>query len=333
MVKEICRRAIRISCVGMQYVRIFVLQGPVLLALRLFPISFDYVFFVYPGTDSDMDKFVPRYFAKNLRHRTRMILCGFITKPQNAVVGRGLIIAAPSTVRTMVKFRENCELLEQRLQKIAQNCSVKTIAIAGRGASIFLRHNILLEHPFVHGEKGMVFCTIMTLEAVVDKYNLSLRDIDIVIFGAGRIGQSITDFLLTKKSNVVTVTAQTVFDVNNVKVRDRGVDKLCKADIVIVISAKGSDIYPYMKYLKNDAIIIDDTHPRMHKQFDRGVVYRASLALDGVHFKPSLPKYDSDSIPGCMLEAMVCARYGTIESQEAFNEKARTIGFHVRGIT
>lgn len=310
----------------------FVLQKPLLIAANYLPSFFDYVFFVYPGTESDMNGVVPKWFAKNPRFRTQICFGGILTKANTGLSGRGIIVGAPNTVRNMVASEEECILLKQRLQEFADCFSVNAIAIAGRGPSIFLHHNIALDGSFVQGRKGMVFCTIMTLEAVAKKHQVSLQDVNIVIFGAGDVGKSIADFLTVQECKTIIVTAQSVFDKGDIHVENSDIETLREADIIIVISAKGSDIYPHMKNLKDGAIIVDDTHPRMLRPFKRGFVYRAALTMNGSWFIPRLPVYGSKSIPGCVVEAMVHATHGEILNQKEFNIVAREIGLRAYDI-
>ncbi len=311
----------------------FILQKPLLIIMKRLPSFFDYVFFVYPGEEKDMRGVVPSWFAKDPRYRTRIFFGGIITKAQTGLSGRGVVVGAPNMVRNMVASPEECKLLKQRLEEFAQAFSVNAVALAGRGPSIFLYHDIDLEKPFVKGRMGMVFCTIATLNAVAQKHSISLQNNKIVIFGAGDVGKSIANFLKEQDCNVMTVTARSVFDKKNVIIANSDRDVLYNADIIIVISAKGSDIYPHMKHLKDGAIIIDDAHPRMLRTLKNGFVYRAALTIDGTRFIPQLPVYGKKSIPGCVVEAIVRATYGDeIVDQEDFNLKARTIGFRAFGI-
>jgi len=295
------------------------------------PRLFDYVFLVYPGTDKDLDGYAPRWLAKKSVYRSKLSLAGIITKPKGGVIGRGLILVIPNTVRNMLAISSDCVSLKENLQKMAEKLSLKAVAIAGRAPSIFLHHGIELDELFVQGTKGMVFCTIKTVEDVFQKHSLSVEDTKICIFGSGRVGTTIADYLKSYSYNVSLTTANSIFDEKEADTSVADIS-LKNADVVIVISAKGSDIYPYMKHLKDGAIIIDDTHPRMLRPFKRGFVYRASLGIDGLKFTPSLPSYNSDSIPGCVIEAIVQSSSGKIETQQEFNEKATAIGFRTRNI-
>ena len=178
----------------------------------------------------------------------------------------------------------------------------------------------------------MVFCTIETLYSVFNKHDLSMEGANIAVFGAGRVGKSISDFLSEGGYAVTSIRSKSVFDENDCKLSSSIGDVLQMADIVIVISAKGSDFHPYMKYLKDNSIIIDETHPSIQRPFKQGTITRASLSLDGLQFIPSLETYSTTNIPGCVIEAIVFSKHGEIADQALFNEKAREIGFRARNV-
>lgn len=308
-----------------------ILRRPFLWVMRLFPRSFDYMFFVYPGKESDMDGYLPRFFT-NEWCRTQLFFGGIITAPKGENCGRGILVGAPSTVRSMVRSDAECRVLQRRMKKISHSFSIKRVAIAGRAPSIFLRHGISLDNPFVHGEKGMVFCTIETLYSVAHKHGLSLEKANIAVFGAGRVGKSISAFLSEEGYAVKSIRSRSVFDEKDSKLSDSISEVLKTADIVIVISAKGSDFHPYMKYLKDNAFVISETHPPIQRPFKRGTIHRAALSMEGLQFVPSLETYSATSIPGCVIEAIVFSKHGEITDQVLFNEKAREIGFRAGNV-
>jgi hypothetical protein len=305
----------------------FALQGPLLIVGKYLPRYFDYIFFVYPGEKRDMRGVVPYWFSKYKYFRTKIFIGGIVTNPKEGFVGRGLIVGAPSTTDSMLSSREEVLILQRNLQKFAQSLSIVAIAIAGRGPSIFVHHKIELDKPFVYGRRGMVFCTVEILRAVSEKHNLSLREQKVVIFGGGYVGKAIGRFLQSQDCSVETVTARSILQ-NRLDVKREDLHFLREADIVIVISARGSDVYPYMKNLKKGVILIDDAHPRITKKLKQGYLYRAALCLRGAEFTPPLPVYGKESIPGCAVEAMTQAVYGhSIKTQQDFNEKAYQMGF------
>jgi hypothetical protein len=302
--------------------------------MNILPNRFDYVFFVYPGTRSDMDGYMPRWMTKYSCLRTKIFIGGVVTIPKNKEIGRGLIVGAPSAVRSLIASQQECAILHKKTLRLAEKLSAKAIAIAGRGPSIFLHHNIPMTLPFVRGEKGMIFCTIMALQAAITKHDIVLENANVVIFGAGRVGKSIQEFFCMHNCDAKNICAQSIFDTKKRALKDDMLELLHNADIIVVISAKGSDMYPYMKYLKDGAIIIDDTHPRMKRPFKRGFLYRASLSMSGLRFLPSLQAYTGKSVPGCVIEAIVYAKYEqNIADQIVFNELAKKIGLQVEGIT
>lgn len=317
----------------MQCFRIFVLQKFFFIGVKLFRVNFDYIFLVYPGIASDMDKFTPRWFAKSANHRTRIIVCGIITKPNNNIIGRGLVIAVPSTVKSMLRHKDDCLNIKNEVLSLAKKLSVKTVSIAGRGMSIFLRHNIPMNAPFVEGSKGMVFCTKTALQSVMQKHSMIEQHTNIVIFGAGRVGMNIYQFLQKKEFlNISIITTRDISNINAPQIRTPSLGLLNNADIIINISPKGSDIYPYIPDMKSEALILDDTHPRMMEIFLNIFIYRAALGLPGLKFIPPLSKYTPYATPGCVVESMVCAKYGMIVTQKEFNKKASSFGFYAYGI-
>ena len=306
----------------------FVLQKPLLRVGKFFSGRFDYIFFVYPGTKNDMRGVVPQWFCANKKFRTKIFLGGIVTSSKNYSVGRGIVVGAPNTVENMITSREECLILKKELEKIATSFGVKAIAIAGRGPSIFVRHGIRLNEPFVYGRKGMIFCTIETILTVTKKHSISLNKQKIAIFGGGYVGKSIAKFLTDLNCCVSIVTARSIATYEkSAQVGNKDIDVLSQADIIVVISARGSDIYPYMQYFKDGAIVIDDAHPRMTRKFKRGFTYRAALTMDEAEFVPGLPVYGKKSIPGCVVEAIVTSQFGQITDQVIFNEKARDLGF------
>ena len=305
-----------------------ILRKPALSLMRFLPCFFDYIFFVYPGKESDIGGYLPQFMANGSWYRTQIFFGGIITAAKGNRAGRGFLIGAPSTVRSMVRSKEECLILEQKMRYIANCFSIKKIAIAGRAPSIFLRHDIALEDPFVHGEKGMVFCTIEALYFVMNKHRLSLQNVHIAVFGAGRVGKSIFNYLLSEGCIVTIIRAQSVFDQEEQKLPDDINDVLNKVDVVIVISAKGSDFHPHMRCLKEGVIVIGETHPPIMRSLKQGFLYRAGLSLNGLRFVPALETYSATSIPGCVVEAIVSAQYGNISDQKTFNQRAREIGFY-----
>lgn len=310
------------------FLGIIVLRRPGIWFTRLLLGRFDYTFFVYPGQESDIRAYVPKFFVKMAYFRTQIFFGGIITSQKDTNIGRGLLIGAPSTVRSMVKSSAECSKLKKRIKKIAQEYSVKRVALAGRAPSIFLRNKVILDDPFVHGRMGMVFCTIVTLQEIVRKHEILLKTSSIVVFGGGEVGRSIVDFLVAENYKVKSVYSKTVFDESDQLLSETAQDVLGEADIVIVISAKGSDFHPCMKWLKDKAIIVGETHPPIRQPFKNGFIYRAAVLADGLKFTPSLHSYgDGKNIPGCLVEAIVVSFFGSIIDQKTFNEKALEIGF------
>ena len=85
---------------------------------------------------------------------------------------------------------------------------------------------------------------------------------------------------------------------------------------------------PYYGNLKDTAILIDDSHPRITVRPDDVKFYKVAIGRSGVEFRPPLPGYEKYWIPGCVQESMVVAESGKVDlSQEDFNRRSKELGF------
>ena len=111
---------------------------------------------------------------------------------------------------------------------------------------------------------------------------------------------------------------------------DEGKQVLTQADMVVVLTPKGSDFAPYMKHLKPGCLVVDDTHPRLHATISGLKLYKVAVGLPGTFFYPRLPGYRRDWLPGCVVEAIYAAVTGSFGSDPmpVFIERARQLGYY-----
>jgi hypothetical protein len=279
---------------------------------------FDYLFLVYPGTDKDLDGYCPRWLAKSWIFRNKPVIGGVISKGSG---GRGLILVVPNTV---VEFRSNkdvCEKIIHRLNWIKELVGAKSIALAGQVPGIIVRHGIELVEPFVRGNKGTVFCVSEAIREVMKKHKLTPGQFNIVVLGVGYVGGVLMSFLKEEGYKVIGI---------GIKPRPDTPEILAGADMVVVLLPRGEDFAPYARYIRSGTIVIDDTHPKIHKRPNDFFFYKVAVGIKGVKFFPRLPGYKADWIPGCAVEAIVSAATGNFNgtSQVFFNQKARELGFY-----
>jgi len=281
----------------------------VLRPLRLF----DYLFLVYPGNEYDLNGYCPPKLARSWLFSGKPVLGGVISKGSTGV--RGLILVIPNTAKQLLSDKSIVLSVINRLNRIAMILGIDSIAMAGQLPSIVEKHQIKLDTKFVNGKLGTVFTIESTLEKVLSLDNAP-KDPAIAIVGTGFIGA----VLLENQASIGRRV--TGFSLNS------DASEISHADIVIVLTPRGKDFSPYIPHLKEGAIVIDDTHPRIFARLKNATLYKVAMSLDGVKFMPKLPGYRNNWVPGCAIEAILQARFGhdTITDPEKAKKAAATIG-------
>jgi hypothetical protein len=282
---------------------------------------------VYPGTDSDLDGYAPRKISKSFLYTRRPTLAGFISR--NPRCGTGLVLVVPNTSADFAANPQTASVVLRKLDWLRTLVGADSIALAGQLPGIISRRNGLLKKPFVNGDKGTVFCVTETISSVLRRHNLSKSIVKIAVVGVGHVGGSLLTALRSDGFEAIGIDIEPRH--GSFIIRDGGESVLGNADIVVVLTPRGSDFLPYLKLLKNDAIIVDDTHPKI-KEADQpeGMhFYKVAVGIGNSRFYPRLPGYRPNWIPGCAIEAMTAAVTGEFNgtSQENFNKQARELGF------
>ncbi len=304
------------------------LRWPIWLSLWLLKIVglkfFSYLFLVYPGTDADLDGYCPRWLAKSWIFSKKPTVGGIISKGSG---GRGLTLVVPNTVQEFHKNRDVCEKTMKRLEWIKNLAGAKSIAIAGQVPGMLVRHGIDIDQPFVRGNKGTVFCIVETIERVMRKKSLITGKFQIALLGVGYVGRVLMNYLETKGHQVIGIDIS--INRQGVKLQSEAPEVLRHADMIVVLTPKGSDFMPYSPFIKRGSVVIDDTHPKIRQRLKGVEFYKVAVGMDGVNFYPRLPGYRSDWIPGCAVEAIVSAATTSFNGhpQRIFNQKARDLGF------
>lgn len=302
------------------------LRWPLFLVLSVCRfLKFNCIFTVYPGSQRDVDG----YFPKGLRWLLKSVasgkpfIAGVITTGNG--LGRGLVLAVPNSIDQIRSDKLLVGKIMKRLNFTRQLTGAKTIAIAGQGPRFFKSH-YPYQKPFVYGLRGRVFSVVETIERIMEKHHLEKGKTTVAILGVGEIGEAIIENLREKGMQAVGIDIQ-VQD-GRVAICSEGMQRLRKADLVVVQTPKGDDVVPYYPDLKKTAILVDDSHPRMTAKPSEIHFYKVAIGRTGVEFKPPLPGYEKYWIPGCVQESMVVAETGNHDlSQEEFNKRAKELGF------
>jgi len=236
-------------------------------------------------------------------------------------------VVIPNTVK---EFRDNSFLVEKimnRLKSLQSFVGAKAISIAGQGPKFF-KQNAKENYaaPFVYGLKGRVFSAVETLQLIIDKHGLVKPKIAIV--GVGEIGYSIIECLEKKGLRAEGIDIKIRKSGVGMEFTDGGSEKLKNADVVLVHTPQGDDFIEYYELLKESAILVDDSHPRITSPPTTFQFYKVAIGKEGVEFSPPLPGYHNKWIPGCVQESIVASSTCQFEvDQESFNEISKKFGF------
>jgi hypothetical protein len=319
----------------------------VALACRIIPGFFKYIFLVYPGTDSDTERFCPLWLANSWVFSGKPTIGGIIS---TGTAGRGLYFVVPNTVKQFREERKVCENIHRRLAWFNRFFRTKAIAIAGQGPGMFDRQRVAIAEPFVRGNKGTVFCIMETIREAMKIHKLSPGSFRVALVGVGYVGGILMDAMKAEGHDIFGIDIERHRD--GILLPEEGKNELRKADMTIVLTPKGSDFTPYVSYLKKGAIVIDDTHPKIRNHPEGAFFYKVAVGMKTerkwvknlsrfmpffrrftekeVKFIFPLPGYRGNWIPGCTLEAMYSAYTGDFNGtpQTDFNRICREMGFY-----
>ena len=300
-------------------------RRPILALLSLCRfLKFSCIFTVYPGSQKDIDGYVPPGFGW-IKHLAsgKPFLAGVITTGNG--LGRGLILAVPNTVDQFKADRNLVGDIMTHLKRTKTLIGAKTIAVAGQGPRFFKSH-FPYEQPFVYGLKGRVFSVVETVERVAEKHGLPRAGTTVAILGVGEIGQAIIANLREKGYRAIGIKIRIAK--RRIGIGREGLEALKGADLIVVQTPRGDDVVPYYDNLKKTAILIDDAHPRITVKPGEVKFYKVAIGRTGVELKPPLPGYEKYWIPGCVHESLVVAESGKTDmSQEEFHARSKELGF------
>ena len=308
------------------------LRWPVWLLLFLLkPFHlFGFIFVVYPGSDRDLEPYCPKKIAKSWLFSGKPVIGGFVTKGQSK--SRGLVLVIPDTIQELRGDLKRCQKIIKRIKLIKYLSGAKTIALAGQLPGVFVKNGIELDYPFVKGALGTVFCVLDTVELAIKNLKITKQKINIAQIGVGFVGGLLLDSL--KGSGYQATGIDIVVKEGETVLASNSREILEKADVIIVLTPRGSDFNPYAKWIKKGAVVIDDTHPKIEVKPDNVLFYKVAVGLPGVKFVPALSGYKKDWIPGCAVEGCIASIYGDSSKLNIsqFYELAKKEGFFAHAI-
>lgn len=270
-----------------------------------------FIFVVYPGTDTDVRSYFPNFLPIFLIKIIRKFLG---TVFPIGKLGAGFVMATFYTVDQIEDSGEVAKIFHDSLLNIKKLTGAK-IAVAGRMPGVLIKHGFT-EEIFVNGSMGTVHACVQAFLNLLSRREKIYEKLTVGVVGAaGFVGSRLIDRLITlgferiygfdPRYESESECGESVFT-NEVR-------KVEKCDVVIVLSARGSDFLQYVEYVKSGCFVLDDTHPQMdsfivQELLQRDVhVYKVALSLEDMSFSPPIPGYKKDWLPGCVWEALVIA--------------------------
>lgn len=309
-----------------------VFRWPLFLLLSLMQCFryFGFIFLVYPGDPSHTRRYVPRWleWLQDSRHGpSRLSFIGLVKYRHGC---HGLVLAVPSTAQALARNQEMLRTVVAKLCAAARFLRVQHVALAGRLSSLLEARGIERPPEIVSGAMGTVFMLSRAIGRVTDWRSSWRQPVKVVIFGIGALGRQLAAHLESKGLIVWSIHGK----------KGAGQDALADAKaqleachVVVVLTATGSQFYPYMNMVGKDAVILDDTHPPMRRRPAHATAYRVVAGLPGLRFVPRLPGFAATWVPGCLVEAIVRGQSAEdlrLSRQDTFDRLAEEIGFDVR---
>lgn len=294
---------------------------------------FDFIFVVYPGTTEQVRGYAPLWY----RHITpHLAAIGMIRRGKQGK--RGLVMTICWTMDELEEQKDFLRKIADKTKNIAETIGAKSVALAGRMPSVLHQNGYQLRPPIVAGDKGAIYTLLLSIKAALENNKLDLETVKIGIIGHGFLGSRLAKVLQELGAkNIISVDPR-IIDEDIHLTRDPAA--LNDRDLAIALTAKGEQIDAIIGHLKEGVIVVDDTHPQLPayieneiKKQKHGQIIKATLELKGVRFFPRLPKWQTNWLPGCCVEALVSAALGFTSDQRRFNERADMLGFSALNVS
>ncbi|MEO0814959.1 MAG: hypothetical protein AAFY60_19020 [Myxococcota bacterium] len=279
---------------------------------------------INPGTADDVDAYAPRWARPILSWRA-LWPAGILFVPDH---GLSLVLGASSPSSTLRREPDACE----RLLRAAERYRCRRIALNGDLPSIVSNHRLWPQGDrFVRRPMGTVFMIEHNVRESAQRLGLSSPRV--LVVGAGYTGALCANRLAALGFEVMALDTRSDRNESlDPKVRFLLPDaaEIQAANVVVLLTPTGdSGALQVIEHLRSGVAVISDTHPKLsmamvNRLRDQQVhVFESALTRDGTFFFPKIPRWPSDTIPGCVSQALVEATaQRRISDQEDFDREA-----------
>ena len=248
-----------------------------------------YFFLVSPGSSYQRKAYAPDIIAKLSKLYPWFI--DIITPGENGKYG--VVFAIKHTQKELLQFR-TLKYFTSIMETFAKIAGVPW-AFSGSNPSFVRRKHIKTKY-MIDGRAGIW----SSVRSTIEKAGLSKKQKYCVLGSRGFVGTYIMQSLQRDEYNVIGGV-------------DKGDDKkhVQDADVLIVLTSKGSALMQYENDLSANVVVVDDTHPRVPAKLRNELGHRyvhVAKNIPGIYFVFGLPGFKKIDLPGCVVEAINATR-------------------------
>jgi hypothetical protein len=225
------------------------------------------------------------------------------------------IVGSPFSNREIVEDPSKC----QRIIDEAAKYKADRICLNGVIPSAVYRHDLWPDDErFVKLQWATVFMIEKNIDQIIARHALGSRgDLPgVCVVGAGYTGAQMANRLAQRGFAVSAMDPRE--DARHRlddAVRFAGMDAteaLRDVAIIVLLTSRGDDgVASVRAALRPGQIVLSDTHPKISRTLCRTLqaegiqIYESALTKPGTVLVPKMPRWDRDTIPGCVAQAIL----------------------------
>lgn len=323
VLKEYIRMLVRMSRIGLV---------TALVATRSFwrRVPWKTIWVANAGSEDDIKAYVPRWFVPLLRPLMPLPM-GFFYSPG---IGWSLILATSDSNEAL---RGDPDEVGRLIERVAR-FRARRISLNGVLPAILFENDAWPDDPrFVREAHGALHMLEENLAEIGERHpEVFAGGRRVGVIGTGHTGAQLSNHLTRQGYEVLAWDPRPQAREKlepGVRFVGRDPEPLRELRVVVFLSSRGDDAAKAVaEQLRPGAIILSDTHPKISRSWceqlrRRGlIVYESALTRPGTFFFPKMPRWERDTLPGCMGQAMVEA-VGDAPPMDlhAFKQRAREL--------
>jgi hypothetical protein len=283
------------------------------------------------GSERDIDAYFPKSAQRWVRNRG-LLFAGFLT---GDTISSSIIVGCPYSNEELLAQRSATEFLVRQLSSLR----VLRFALNGVIPAAIGKHGIPLpDERYVVSQEGTLFMVESNIASVLaNPRHDSVKRLPVAVVGAGHCGAQLADRLARRGLKVLAFdrrpeAAQRLSGA--VAFCGEDTSRIREAGVIVLLTTRGDDgMESILPHLGAGQVVISDTHPKVSSRLwerarQRGAWgYESATTLPGLRLIPKLPRWPADTLPGCVVTALVEALSGPAQGDPAaFARSAAALG-------